>query len=65
MRILPLDATAIRRFRRLRKSHRRIGTNDLKIAATVVENSAILITRNVVDFQEIDGLVCEHWSQPM
>ena len=63
MRILPFDAPAIARFRELRKSFRRTGANDLKIAATVLENQAILVPRNTADFG-IPGQSLEYWSRP-
>jgi predicted nucleic acid-binding protein len=63
-RILDFDAVAIRRFHALRGLHRRIGTNDLRIAAIVLEHRAVLITRNVGDFAGIEGLDLEDWSVP-
>ena len=38
--ILPFDLAAIRRYRQLRARHRRTGTNDLRIAAIVLEQTA-------------------------
>ena len=40
----------------LRTHHRRIGTNDLRIAAIVLEQQGILMTRNTTDFADIPGL---------
>jgi tRNA(fMet)-specific endonuclease VapC len=54
---------AIARYRDLRVRHRRIGTNDLRIAAIVVEHESILVTRNTSDFVEIEGLPLEDWCQ--
>jgi tRNA(fMet)-specific endonuclease VapC len=60
--ILAFDRAAIQRFNDLRKQRRRIGTNDLKIAAMVIEHSAVLVTRNQSDFGRIPGLQFEDWS---
>jgi tRNA(fMet)-specific endonuclease VapC len=62
IRILPFDLPEIRRYRQLRTQHRRIGTNDLRIAAIVLEQQAILVTRNTTDFADISGLELEDWS---
>ena len=45
IQILAFDLSAIRRYRQLRTRHRRAGTNDLRIAAIVLEQEGILVTR--------------------
>ena len=40
----------------------RIGTRDLRIAATVISKNGILVTRNLQDFERIPGLRFEDWS---
>jgi tRNA(fMet)-specific endonuclease VapC len=62
IRILPFNLPEIRRYRQLRTQHRRIGTNDLRIAAIVLEQQAILVTHNTTDFADISGLQLEDWS---
>lgn len=47
--ILAFDQAVIQRFAELRGRKLRIGTNDLKIAATAFENHAVLVTRNRSD----------------
>jgi tRNA(fMet)-specific endonuclease VapC len=40
----------------------RIGTRDLKIAATALANQLIVVTANRRDFAKVPGLVIEDWS---
>ena len=60
--ILAFDLAAIQRFNELGKQHRRVGTNDLKIASMVMKNGAVLVTRNQSDFAKIPSLQFEDWS---
>ena len=59
--LLPWDREAAGRFDRFRKQGVRIGTMDLRIACTVMEHDAVLLTRNTVDFEKIPGLKFENW----
>jgi tRNA(fMet)-specific endonuclease VapC len=60
--VLEFDLRAATEFQRLRKRHRTIGTMDLKIAATVLANGAILLSRNLTDFRKILELRVEDWT---
>ena len=62
IQLLPFDLPGILRYRELRTEHRRIGTNDLRIAAIVLEQQGILVTRNTSDFADIPGLQLDDWS---
>jgi|ERR1043166_573174 tRNA(fMet)-specific endonuclease VapC len=61
MTILPFDRTAADIFHDLQTQHRRTGTMDLKIAAICIAHEATLLTRNVGDFDGLDGLLVENW----
>lgn len=63
IQIVDFDEAAIRRYEQLKKRKIKVGTNDLRIAATVLERDALLVTRNLRDFQRIPGLRCEDWSK--
>lgn len=60
--ILDFDDAAAAEFQRLRRSRIRIGTMDLKIAAITLSRDALLLSRNLVDFQKVPGLKVEDWS---
>lgn len=48
-------------FLRLRKSRVRIGTYDLKIAAMAIVASALLLSANLRDFEQVPGWRVEDW----
>jgi len=60
--VLDFDARAAMEFQRLRKAHRRLSANDLKIAAIAIANNATLLTRNASDFAQIPALKTEDWT---
>jgi tRNA(fMet)-specific endonuclease VapC len=59
--MLPWDADAADILQRLRRQRIRIGTMDLKIASNVMAHDAMLLPRNVRDFQQVLGLRGEDW----
>ncbi len=63
MQILTYDEAAMDRYEQLRQQKVKIGRTDLRIAATVLQHGAILVTRNVRDFKRVPGLQIEDWSQ--
>jgi tRNA(fMet)-specific endonuclease VapC len=60
--IVPFTHVATLEHQRLRKKYPRLGNMDLKIAAIVLVNNAILLTRNGSDFGQIIELQIEDWS---
>jgi tRNA(fMet)-specific endonuclease VapC len=63
IQIIDFDESAIRRYEQLKKAKVKVRKMDLRIAATVLERAAILVTRNVRDFRQVPGLRLEDWSQ--
>ncbi|MDB5356714.1 MAG: PilT protein domain protein [Phycisphaerales bacterium] len=61
--MLDFDATSANEVTRLKKLKVRIGTMDLKIVAIVLAHNAKLITRNLIDFRKVPGLVAEDWAR--
>lgn len=62
--ILDFDFQAASEYTQLRGGYRRLGTNDLRITAIALVVGAVLVTRNVRDFSQIEGLQLENWTQP-
>jgi tRNA(fMet)-specific endonuclease VapC len=60
--IISFTEAAMDRFDTLRGMKLNIGSMDLRIAAIVVEEGAILVTRNARDFRRVPGLAIEDWS---
>jgi tRNA(fMet)-specific endonuclease VapC len=60
--VFDYESTAIQVFNRLRNLRIRIGTMDLKIASIALANNAVLLTRNLNDFNKVPNLRAEDWS---
>lgn len=60
--LLDFDHSAAEVFIILKRDYPRLGTMDLKIASIVLSNQAILLTRNLADFQVIENLKIENWA---
>lgn len=64
MRTMPYDLAAIARFRGLLKMKLKTRPMDLRIAAVALQQNAVLVTRNVRDFENVPNLRYENWTQP-
>ena len=60
-RVIPFDHLVAAEFKRLRKLGVRIGTMDLKIAATALIHEVLVLSANLRDFQQVPGLRVEDW----
>src|SRR5262245_33009877 len=63
-RLASFDQEASQIYRDLITQGVRIGTNDLRIAATALSHGADLITRNVRDFEKVPSLNVIDWRLP-
>ena len=63
MQIVDFDEPAIQRCVELRKLKLKVRKMDLRIAAIALHHSAVLVTRNTRDFQQVPRLVIEDWSK--
>ena len=64
IRLLDFDQASARIYERMRKEYPRLGKMDLRIAATAIAHSGVLVTRNRRDFGQIADLPIEDWSTP-
>ena len=62
MQSLPFDLAAAHAFEDLRRQRVRIGTMDLRIAASALTRGLVVLTRNTVDFARVPGLQFEDWT---
>lgn len=60
--VMPLTRAALARHALLIRQRLNVGSNDLKIASTALENNATVLTRNLRDFGRVSGLVCQDWT---
>ncbi|HIE30300.1 TPA: type II toxin-antitoxin system VapC family toxin [Candidatus Poribacteria bacterium] len=62
VRVLPFDQIAANHYIQLKRTYRRISTNELRIAAIALSVNGVVVTANVADFRPIQGLEIEDWS---
>jgi tRNA(fMet)-specific endonuclease VapC len=63
VQIIDFNEAAIHRCESLKKHKLGVPKMDLRIAATVLERDATLVTRNLRDFRRVPGLRIEDWSR--
>lgn len=61
--VIDFDENAAKVFKNLRSQKIRIGAMDLKIASIAISRNAILVSRNLRDFEEIPDLVVKDWAR--
>lgn len=61
--VLDYDEKATEIYKNLKIQKIRIGTMDLKIASIALSRKAILISRNLKDFEEVPNLVVKDWTK--
>lgn len=59
--VLDWTEAAATKFTDLKAAKTRVGTMDLKIASIALANDAILLTRNLHDFENVPGLNALDW----
>jgi tRNA(fMet)-specific endonuclease VapC len=62
IKVLDYDEAAARYYSDLRRLKLRIGSMDLKIAATAMSKDALLLSSNIKDFQKVPHLRVEDWT---
>ena len=62
--VASFELPAATEFESLRRQRVRIGTMDLRIAAIALVRGYTVLSRNLVDFQKVPGLVVEDWTKP-
>lgn len=61
--VLPFDETAGQFLDELKRQKLRVGTMDLRIASIAISREAILVSRNLVDFERIPNPIVEDWTK--
>jgi tRNA(fMet)-specific endonuclease VapC len=62
IQVVLFDTSCEQPFESLRSQRVRLGTQDLRIAATALAHGFTLVTRNRRDFARVPGLLLEDWS---
>ncbi len=63
IQVVSFDENAAKVFKELKSQKIRIGTMDLKIASIAISRKAILVSRNLKDFEEVPNLVVNDWTK--
>ena len=62
-KVLDYDQNAAEVYKNLKSQKIRIGSMDLKIASIAISRKAILVSRNLKDYEQIPNLVVNDWTQ--
>jgi len=60
--VIGYDQNSALKFQELRKIYKKLGSMDLKIASICITHKALLLTRNLKDFGQIEELNTEDWT---
>ena len=60
---LNFDKNAAEIYKNLKSNKIRIGSMDLKIASIAIANKAILVSRNLKDFEQVPDLTVQDWTR--
>lgn len=67
LEIIPFDVKAANEYgcirAKLEKAGRKIGDNDMLIAASAKAENVILVTNNIREFERVEGLKIENWVE--
>lgn len=63
VQVVAFNVACQRRVEELRAQGLRIGTLDLRIAATALVHKLTVVTRNTKDFAQVPGLRLENWAE--
>ena len=61
--VLDFDENAAKVFQNLKSQKIRIGSMDLKIASIAISQTAILVSRNLKDYEQVPNLVVNDWTR--
>ncbi len=61
--IIEFDKNAVEIYKNLKSSKIRVSTMDLKIASIAISRNAILVSRNLKDFEAVPNLVVNDWTR--
>lgn len=61
--IIEFDRNAAEIYKNLKSNKIRIGTMDLKIASIAISRKAILVSRNLKDFEQVPDLTVQDWTR--
>lgn len=61
--VVSFTSNCERQYLTLRSQGLRMGSQDMRIAATALSHGLIVVTRNSRDFERVPGLTIEDWTQ--